>query len=37
MVLVIGLLQQSYETEIKKMSINASIKNLIDLELKTLC
>lgn len=34
MVLVIGLLQQSYETEIKKMSINASIKNLIDLDFK---
>lgn len=34
MVLVIGLLQQSHETEIKKMSINASIKNLIDLDFK---
>lgn len=34
MVLVIGLLQQSYETEIKKMSINTSIKNLIDLDFK---
>lgn len=32
MVLVIGLLQQSHETEIKKMSIN--IKNLIDLDFK---
>lgn len=34
MVLVIGLLQQSHETEIKKMSINTSIKNLIDLDFK---
>lgn len=34
MVLVKNLLQQSYETEIKKMSINPSIKNLIDLDFK---